>query len=120
MINSHNEQDKLLFIAEMGGDSPAHKSQFIQRRSHVGTLYTNFRKSSQGRLNWVRNKFNMMKGIRDYANSTESKKFHRQLGRWLATKEFIPKGGLLGRQTESIMLRSLLVEELTYYLPLTE
>jgi hypothetical protein len=119
-VQFHTELDKQLFLLECGKSlydritEDDHKL-FIQRRQKIGSMFKNFRKSKTAEREWNRHRFKMLQAVRDYHKSAEGKKHHRQLGRWLATRSFIPKAGLFGKR-ESLELTELLKDELSFYL----
>ena len=122
MILFHNEQDKSLFLLEVGKsplsqDSPDDHKLFIKRRSMITPLLKDFRRSQGAKSSWNANRFSMMTGIKKFHRSIAGLKQHRQLGRFLATRpERSMSGIFLGRNTKS--RRSLLeqlIHESYYY-----
>ena len=65
--------------------------EFISARRALIPKLKDFRKSQTSKENWRKNRYNMMKGIKSFHKSTDGKKFHRSLGRYLATR--IAKSG---------------------------
>jgi hypothetical protein len=61
---------------------------FIKRRTSVIPGLKNFRKSQIAKSQWRRNKYEMLKNMRKFHKSTAGKKFHRNLGNFLATRIF--------------------------------
>lgn len=59
---------------------------FIKRRKNVISHLKDFRKKQMGKAQWRQNRYEMMKGIKTFHKSTKGKKFHRALGRFLATR----------------------------------
>lgn len=120
MIKFHTELDKKLFLLEVGKSvddvvcEDDHRI-FISRRQKMGSMFKSFAKSKATEREWSRHRFKMVKAVRDYHKSAEGKKFHRQLGRWLATRNIMPKQGLFIKR-EAIELAELLKDELTFYL----
>lgn len=111
----HDDIDEQLYLKERGSDS---HGTFVKRRAGFVRILKDFSKSQQQKRNWKRNKWNIMQGIKQYANSFASKRFHRQLGNFIATRNFIPKNGLLAQReldASLINLRDNLVNEQNYY-----
>ena len=59
----------------------------IQKRKKTIGL-KDFRKSQNTKEQWRKDRFRMMKGIKSFHDSTKGKRFHRALGRFLATRDF--------------------------------
>ena len=57
-----------------------------KRRSEIKGI-KNFRKSQASKRAWRHNRYKMMKGVKKFHKSTDGKKFHRALGRFLATRD---------------------------------
>lgn len=64
---------------EMVGD-------FIKRRSGLQKKLKDNKKSSGTKSQWRQNRYEMMKGIKSFHKSTKGKRFHRRLGKFLATR----------------------------------
>lgn len=91
-------EDKKLFYFELGDfkkfiecdDSTIiteeERKSFIKKRSEIESLYKDKKKSSKMKSQWRANRYEMMKGIKAFHKSTEGKRFHRNLGRFLATR----------------------------------
>lgn len=58
---------------------------FIKSRKKLVGHLRDFRKSQSAKSGWRGNRAKYMSGIRAYHRSTEGKRFHRDLGRWLTT-----------------------------------
>lgn len=59
---------------------------FIKRRTkYVGSM-KDYRKSANQKSNWRENRAKMMKGIKAFHRSVEGKRFHRKLGRFIASR----------------------------------
>lgn len=78
--------DKIQALSELGLPvtsnvelTPQHFIQIIEARP-------DWRKSKDQKARWRRNRRTYMKGIKKFHKSTEGKKFHRQLGRYIATR----------------------------------
>lgn len=91
----------ILFSEEAGATKkPGH--HFIQRQSSRQNLVKDFQKSQKTKQSWVKNRITNMFAIRKWHKSFAGKKFHRQLGRYLAIHNFIPKAGAsIGRPNKS-------------------
>lgn len=62
----------------------SNKRLFIKRQPiNIRSLIPSFRKSMDTKYQWLRNRFKMMRGIMQFHNSFEGRKFHRQLTRYL-------------------------------------
>lgn len=60
--------------------------EFITGRRALIPKLKDFRKSQNTKQSWRKNRYKMKKGIKAFHKSTEGKKFHRSLGRYLATR----------------------------------
>ena len=60
--------------------------RFIKKRMGLVKKLKDFRKSQNSKRIWTRHRFSMLKGVRKWHKSLAGKKFHRQLGRFLATR----------------------------------
>ena len=63
---------------------------FISRRG-VESGIRNYKKSSDMKAMWRKNRHKFMSGIKAFHSSTKGKQFHRKLGRFLATRMFDDK-----------------------------
>ncbi len=63
---------------------------FIKRRKPLVGAIKSFRKSQNTKEQWRKNRWGFMRGIKRFHASTEGKRFHRNLGRFLATRYFHP------------------------------
>jgi len=59
---------------------------FLKKRRPLVNQVKDFRRSQRSKAAWRRNRYSMLKGIRTWSKSLRAKKFHRQLGRFLATR----------------------------------
>jgi hypothetical protein len=94
----HNIDDIRLFLLEVGSISLVESvnedftptedqiNEFILARRPMESLIKNHRKSQIAKGSWRRNRTQMMKGIKAFHRSTEGKRFHRNLGNFLATR----------------------------------
>jgi hypothetical protein len=60
--------------------------EFLKRRREIVNKMKDFRKSQDAKQSWRANRYKIMKGIGAFHKSTEGKRFHRNLGRFLATR----------------------------------
>lgn len=89
-----SDSDKKIFLAECNrldllekDDIPKEIFElFLKKRRRLIKNVIDFRKSQDAKARWRTNRFNIMKGIKSWHKSTEGKRFHRQLGRFLATR----------------------------------
>lgn len=81
-VTKEEQEYQKLFEDEQPGES----SSFVKHRKMIVPMLKDFRKSQQTKHNWRTNKNSMLKGIKKWHSDPEGKKFHRQLGRFLATR----------------------------------
>jgi len=93
-----NDVDAQMFLVEIGqiknlsGITKAFVpteemiESFISKRTGLVTKLKDHRKSQDAKAQWRKNKHSMMKGIKTFHKSTEGKRFHRNLGTFLATR----------------------------------
>jgi hypothetical protein len=60
---------------------------FIKSRKSIIPKLKSFRKSQDAKADWRKNRYARMKGIKKFHASTEGKKMHRMLARFLATRD---------------------------------
>lgn len=60
--------------------------EFVKRRRDRVNKLRDLRKSQNALQQWRHDRERMLKGIRDFHGSTSGKRFHRELGRFLATR----------------------------------
>lgn len=94
----HNKLDAQRFLAEIGKLNEAlsvsdtyqatdeELKSFISLRSPLVRKIKNHRQSSVQKANWRTNRFKIMRGIKSFHKSVAGKRFHRKLGRLLATR----------------------------------
>lgn len=94
----HNVLDAQKFLIEIGKlneamtvDSvyePTNEeiSAFISIRSPLVSKIKDHRQASASKANWRQNRYKIMRGIKSFHSSVEGKRFHRKLGRFLATR----------------------------------
>ncbi|QIG71468.1 hypothetical protein EVB32_356 [Rhizobium phage RHph_TM39] len=94
MVKFKSDLDRSLFCTEMeridliGQDTipdDLHEI-FLKNRKTLVSKVKDFRRSQIGKASWRRHRYSHLKGVRKWHKSTEGKKFHRQLGRFLATR----------------------------------
>ncbi len=113
-----NESDKELFEWEAGSDT----DKFINRRKGIISQLKDFRKKQDSKHAWRANRWKTLVGIRRFHRSTQGKKFHRMLGRFLANRYTRDKRDNEYRENYdlSIALSSLQTHatlELGYFIP---
>lgn len=98
MMKFRHDEDAQVFLAEVGifenllqvkKDYVPTKEQletFIKSREGHRTKPKDKDKSSAQKKNWRKNKGKIKRGIKAFHKSVEGKKFHRNLGRFLATR----------------------------------
>jgi hypothetical protein len=61
--------------------------EFLVKRRELELGLVDWERSQRQKVNWQRYRWKYLKGIRAFHDSTEGKRFHRNLGRFLATRE---------------------------------
>jgi|ERR1700733_635430 len=120
----HTELDRQLFLLEIGkklceADTPDDHRIFIKRRDQLVSLLKDFRKSRTTEREWKLHRNKFVWAFRQFARSPEGKRFHRKLGRFLATRNFLdtsPLARARGGVRENLM--QMITEELDFYQPL--
>jgi hypothetical protein len=101
-VKFHNNEDYKLFLLEVeDGESALRVSEsttpsvpsellelFIKRRKKDVKRVKDLRRSREAKSNWRHNRSKYKKGIKKFHKSTKGKRFHRSLGRFLATRDF--------------------------------
>ena len=59
---------------------------FLKARSPLVKKLKNYRKSANSKAAWRQNRTKMMKGIKAFHKSVKGKRFHKRLGRFMATR----------------------------------
>ena len=99
---------------------------FIKSRGGYVSKHKDIEKSKAQKKNWRKNKHKIKKGIKAFHRSTDGKKFHRKLGRFLATRitrdrkkdeSFVARGESLKALTSA---KQQLYIELDYFHPIEE
>jgi hypothetical protein len=97
-VKFHTESDVLLFLADLGelqamsenleAFEPTNEQMgtFLKKRDRLESALKNHRKSQIQKGNWRKNRSKMMKGIKSFHKSVTGKRFHRNLGNFLATR----------------------------------
>ena len=62
-------------------------NEFLVKRKELELGLVDWERSQRQKTNWQRYRWKYLKGIRDFHKSTEGKRFHRNLGRFMATRE---------------------------------
>lgn len=63
---------------------------FIKRRKPLTGAIKSFRRSQNTKEQWRKNRWKFMQGIKRFHSSTQGKRFHRNLGRFLSSRYFNP------------------------------
>ncbi|NRA76860.1 MAG: hypothetical protein HRU18_01520 [Pseudoalteromonas sp.] len=142
MFKFRQDEDAQAFLAEIGvfenitsvnkdyEPTSEQIDEFIKsRKAYSGT--TDKDKSKAQKKNWRKNKGKIKRGIKAFHKSTEGKKFHRNMGRFLSTR--ITRDKITDRKDESFSVlhnleylkalnsaKQQLYIELDYFHPLTE
>lgn len=74
---------------------------FFKKRSGLVRRLIDHRKSQMLKAAWKKNRWKFMKGIQKFHHSTAGKRFHRQLGDFLARNDF--SHGFLKKPNESLI-----------------
>lgn len=94
------EQDKILFLVECDQPVPASldlqnwepdeemQGLFIKKRADIVPKLKSFRRSQATKAQWRRDRYKLMQGIGTFHQSTAGKRFHRNMGRFLALRDF--------------------------------
>ena len=61
--------------------------EFLIKRQELEFGLTDWERSQRQKHNWWKYRWKYLKGIRRFHNSTQGKRFHRNLGRFLATRD---------------------------------
>ena len=99
---------------------------FIKGRESIVPKMKSFARSQASKDSWRKNRYKYMKGIRGFHKSTDGKKFHRALGRHLATRLTGKNHGYASHaeKFEALKgissLRTHLYIDTTYYRPLAD
>jgi len=86
-----NAIDKVIGVSKDYQPTNEEIASFIKGRNPLVSKLKDYRKSSDQKANWRGNRTKMMKGIKAFHKSVEGKRFHRRLGRFMATRITRPK-----------------------------
>jgi hypothetical protein len=86
MIKFKNPDDENLFRFEFL-DSGKTLEEFLEQKLLLEEQMVDWEKSQAQKQNWRQHRHDYMKGIRKFHRSTQGKRMHRNLGRYLATRE---------------------------------
>lgn len=97
---------------------------FIKSRKPLVSSLKSSKKSGSQKYNWLKNRSKIMRGIARFHRSADGKKFHRKLGRFLATRVTESKNESFYDKNDSLIainsLKQHLLIELSYYKPVLE
>jgi hypothetical protein len=80
-----NTLDKELFEWEVK-NADGDEEKFVHRHKGLVSQLKDFRKSQNQKQQWHKNRWQMLRGMKRFHKSTQGKKFHRMLGRFLASR----------------------------------
>ena len=93
-----SDEDKVLFAIEcdlpipddLKTWEPSEEIQglFIKKRKDLIQKLKSFRRSQATKAQWRRDRYKLMQGIDTFHKSTDGKRFHRSMGRFLALRDF--------------------------------
>lgn len=129
----HTLEDSRLFLLEIGRADLIDKINdnyippdelvelFLKKRKKLFAPLKDFRRKQNTKASWKRNRKQYMRGIKRFHKSTAGKKFHRALGRFLATREdYKELSDVVEVLTALSSLNTHVLIELDYFHPLTE
>jgi hypothetical protein len=97
---------------------------FVSADDKFPSLYKNWLLSKRKSRDWVKHRWKYLKGIHRFHRSTNGKKFHRQLGRFLSTRFFEGQEDSSFTLTEALIAvssaKTHLLLELLYDMPVME
>lgn len=79
-------RDRVLVLSELGLSITSDIEITNEEFRRIRDKRPDWRKSKDQKAAWRRNRRSIMRGIKKFHKSTEGKKFHRQLGRYAATR----------------------------------
>ena len=82
----YNSVDEEVFKQELSSMGMS-EGEFMKRRKVLIKGMKDRKKQITTKLDWKKNRFKIMQGIKKFHRSTRGKRFHRDLGRFLATRE---------------------------------
>jgi hypothetical protein len=83
----HTALEKKIYEGELK-EASINEFDFIKRRRQIIKSLKDRKKSKETKKSWKVNRFKFMKGIKRFHKSTQGKRFHKDLGRFLATRDF--------------------------------
>lgn len=108
MMKFLTDDDAKMFLIEIGKFNEAVNADknyqpveeeiksLIKKRDGLMSHMKDHRKGQDTKAQWRKNRHKMMRGIKSYHRSTEGKRFHRNLGNFLATRLFRKDEGISG------------------------
>lgn len=116
----HSAEDRYMFLLEVGknplqdNDTSDDHNLFIHKRKKSVSLLKDFTKSNNAKRAWGRSKNKFLFAMDSFHRSIEGRKFHRQLTRFLTTKNDTDRKSSL-QESQLEPFKAWLAEELTYY-----
>jgi hypothetical protein len=86
MIKFKNKLDEDIFRSEFL-KSRVSLNEFLVKRGELELGLVDFERSQRQKQNWRKHRWKYLWGIRSFHSSTEGKRFHRNLARYLATRD---------------------------------
>jgi hypothetical protein len=86
MIKFKNKLDEDIFRSEFL-KSGILLDEFLVKRRELELGLVDFERSQRQKQNWRKHRWKYLQGIRSFHSSTEGKRFHRNLARYLATRD---------------------------------
>ena len=83
---TRSKLDKQLLDNEIASQG-IEEGEFIKKRRGLVSRLKDMQKSGKTKAQWRTGRWKIMRGIKRFHRSTEGKRFHRQLGRFLATRD---------------------------------
>jgi len=116
-----NEVDEKLAQIELAESGLSSMEEFLKKRRDLEIELTNWERSQAQKQNWREYRWKYMRGIQKFHRSTAGKKFHRQLGRFLATRDFsdlsyLKRASTIEKVVECVDLLVPLLSSLTHAL----
>jgi len=86
MVKFKNKIDEDIFRSEFL-KSGVSLNEFLVNRGELELGLVDFERSQRQKQNWRKHRWKYLRGIRSFHSSTEGKRFHRNLGRYLTTRD---------------------------------
>lgn len=133
MLKFNSQSDIELFLCEIGKTELLPVDEefrvtndlyelYIRHRRGLVPKLKDFRRSQLQKENWRTNRYSIMRGIKNFSKTTKSKRFHRALGKFLATRDI--REAMLHELTDLLKaissLKTHLFIEGDYYRPLSD